>query len=114
MLDNYYVYKKEVDWSLLNQGLSIPLDIQVIFQNNIIKFISRGESKDIFLILDGVSYKAKLINQKFDESKYHNHKDILQIRYSPNSEIADKLRSYFANTYRYLYKQRNTLEDRQK
>jgi 5-methylcytosine-specific restriction enzyme A len=114
MLDNYYVYKKEVDWSLLNQGLSIPLDIQVIFQNNIKKFISRGESKDIFLILDGASYKVKLVNQKFDESKYPNHKDITQIRYNPNSEIADKLRYNFSNTYRYLYEQRNILEERQK
>ncbi len=114
MLDNYYVYKKEVDWSLLNQGLSIPLDIQVIFQNNIKKFISRGESKDIFLILDGASYKVKLVNQKFDESKYSNHKDILQIRYNPNSKIADKLRYNFSNTYRYLYEQRNVLEERQK
>jgi hypothetical protein len=50
MLDNYYAYKKEVDWSLLNQGLSIPLDIQVIFQKNIKKFIRRGESKDIYLV----------------------------------------------------------------
>ena len=51
MLDFNYVYKKEVDWSLLNQGLSIPLNIQVIFRNNIKKFISRGESKDICLAL---------------------------------------------------------------
>lgn len=114
MLDNYYVYKKEVDWSLLNQGLSIPLDIQVIFQNNIKKFISRGESKDIFIILNGVSYKVKLVNQKFDELRYPNHKDILQIRYNPNSEIAEKLRYNFSNTYRYLCEQRRTLDERQK
>jgi hypothetical protein len=66
MLENCYVYKKEVDWSLLHQGLSIPLDIQIIFRSNIERFISRGESKDIYLILDGVSYKAKLVNQKFN------------------------------------------------
>ena len=115
MLDNYYVYKKEVDWSLLNQGFSIPLDIQVVFQNNIKKFIRRGESKDIFLVLDGVTYKVKLVNQKFDETKYPNHKDILQIRYNPNSEIVDKLRNNFSNTYRYLYEQRTFIsEARQK
>lgn len=85
MIDNYYVYKREVDWSLLNQGLSIPLDIQVIFQNNIKKFIGRGESKDI-----------------------------LQIRYNPNSEIADKLRHNFSYTYRYLYELRSILEEKQK
>ena len=113
MLSDCYVYKKEVDWSLLNQGLSIPLDIQVIFHNNIKKFISRGESKDIFLVLDGVSYKVKLVNQKFNEIRYPNHKDILQIRYNPNSEIADKLRRSFANTYRYLLEQRSTLKDGQ-
>ena len=93
MLDFNYVYKKEVDWSLLNQGLSIPLNIQVIFRNNIKKFISRGESRDVYLVLDGISYKVKLVNQKFDESKYPNHNDILQIRYNPQSVIADKLRS---------------------
>ena len=113
-MDNYYVYKKEVDWSLLNQGLSIPLDIQVIFQNNIRKFISRGESKDIFFMLDGVLYKVKLVNQKFDDSKYPNHRDILQIRYNPNSEIAYRLRDFFSCTYRYLCEQRSTLEDGQK
>lgn len=108
MIDNYYVYKKEADWSLLNQGLSIPLDIQVIFQNNIKKFIGRGESKDI-LILDGVSYKVKLVNQKFDESKYPNRKNILQIRYNPNSQIADNLRHNFSYTDRYLYELRSIL-----
>lgn len=114
MLSDCYVYKKEVDWSLLNQGLSIPLDIQVIFHNNIKKFINRGESKDIFLVLDGVSYKVKLVNQKFNERRYPNHKDILQIRYNPNSEIADKLRRSFTNTYRYLLEQRSTLENGQR
>ena len=114
MLSDCYVYKKEVDWSLLIQGLSIPLDIQVIFHNNIKKYISRGESKDIFLVLDGDSYKVKLVNQKFNEIRYPNHNDILQIRYNPNSKIADKLRRSFANTYRYLLEQRSTLEDGQR
>ena len=114
MLDNNYAYKKEVDWSLLNQGLSIPLDIQVIFQNNIKKFISRGESKDIYLVLEGNSYKVKLVNQRFDESKYPNHKDILQIRYNPHSAIADKLRCVFSYTYGYICEQRNNQEEKQR
>jgi len=114
MLENCYVYKKEVDWSLLHQGLSIPLDIQVIFRSNIERFISGGESKDIYLILDGVSYKAKLVNQKFNELKYPGHKDILQIRYNPSSELANTLRSIFSCTYKYLREQRGVLEVRQK
>ena len=114
MFGNYYAYKKEVDWSLLNQGLSIPLDIQVIFQNNIKKFINHGESKDIYLVLEGISYKVKLVNQKFDKSKYPTHKDILQIRYNPQSEIANKFRGIFYNTYSFICKQRNKIEDKQR
>ena len=105
MLENGYVYKKEADWSLLNWGLSIPVDIQVIFLDGIKDFISRGESKDINLVLDGNTYKAKLVNQKFNEKKYPNHRDILRIRYSPNSELADKIRNIFFCTYNYLCEQ---------
>ena len=55
-----YVYKKEVDWSLFNYGLNIPIQHQ------------RGESKPITLYLNGRSYKARLNNLKID-AKYGNH-----------------------------------------
>mgnify|MGYP000894286019 CR=1 FL=1 len=106
MIENSYVYKKEADWSLFNWGLTIPVNIQVIFLDGIKDFISRGESKDIYLVLDSVSYKAKLVNQKFNENKYPTHRDILQIRYGPNSELAEKLRCIFSCTYNYLCEQR--------
>lgn len=51
MPDNNYVYKKEIDWSVLHQGVSIPVTIQVIFHNTINQFLPRGQSKDIFLAL---------------------------------------------------------------
>ncbi|HOQ01166.1 MAG TPA: hypothetical protein PK604_10185 [Acetivibrio clariflavus] len=89
---NNYVYKKEVDWSLLHQGLTIPLDIQVVFQNAINEFLPKGSSKDIYLVLEGKTYKAKLINQKFNEEKYTNRKSILQIRYNTQSDIAERFR----------------------
>lgn len=95
-----YVYKKEVDWSLLHQGLSIPVNIQVVFQNTVNRFISRGQSKDIFLILEEKTYKAKLVNQKIDENKYPKRTDILQIRYNPQGDIAEKLRSIFNASYK--------------
>lgn len=31
MTTENYVYKKEVDWSLLQEGLTLPFDNQVIF-----------------------------------------------------------------------------------
>jgi len=108
------VYKKEVDWSLLHQGLSIPVTIQIVFHNSINKFLQRGQSTDIFLMLEGKTYKAVLVNQKFDERKYPNRKDILQIRYNPQSEIAEKLRTIFNATYRYLLEQRKNLPENTK
>jgi len=112
MLDNnWYVYKKEVDWSVLHQGISIPVTIQIVFHNSVKKFLPRGQSTDIYLVLEGKTYKAKLVNQKFDEKKYPGRSDILQIRYNPQSEIAERLRTIFAVSYRYILKQRNNLPE---
>ena len=57
-----YVYKKEVDWSLFNYGISIPISHQVIFKQTAGRLLQRGESKPITLYLNGKSYKADLKN----------------------------------------------------
>lgn len=49
MTTENYVYKKEVDWSLLQEGLTLPFDNQVIFGQVMGRFLNRGESKDITL-----------------------------------------------------------------
>ena len=59
-----YVYKKEVDWSLFNYGLNIPIEHQVKFKQIAGRFIERGESKPITLYLNGSSYKARLYNMQ--------------------------------------------------
>lgn len=86
MTENY-VHKKEVDWSLLMEGLTLPIDNQVVFGQVMGRFLKRGESKDINLYLYGKSYKAKIVNVKFDP-KFKRKKDTLQIRYSRNGELA--------------------------
>lgn len=35
-----YVYKKEIDWSTLMEGFTLPLDNQVIFLRNMENFYS--------------------------------------------------------------------------
>ena len=67
-----YVYKKEVDWSLFNYGLNIPIQHQVKFKQIAGRFIERGEPKRIMPYLHGDSYKARLNNLKID-AKYGNH-----------------------------------------
>lgn len=46
----HYVYKTEANWSLLTEGLTLPVENQVIFARNVGKFLQRGESKPIKFI----------------------------------------------------------------
>lgn len=96
-----YVYKKEVDWSLLSEGLTLPFDNQVVFGQIMGRFLKKGESKDITLYLNGKSYKAKITNVNFDP-KFKRKKDTLQIRYSRNGELAKILQMYFEKSYQFI------------
>ena len=96
-----YVYKKEVDWSLLIEGLAVPIENQVVFGQIMGRFLQRGEKKQITIYLDGKSYQASIIN--IDYSKKFNRKsDIFQIRYAKNGELAQALQKRFMSSYRYL------------
>ncbi|MDD2496294.1 MAG: hypothetical protein PHE29_14025 [Tissierellia bacterium] len=96
-----YVYKKEVDWSLLNEGLTLPFKNQVVFGRIMDRFLYRGESKEINLYLNGKSFKAKIHNVNFDE-KFNRKKDTLQIRYSKNGDLANELKRIFIKSYNYI------------
>ena len=98
-----YVYKKEVDWSLFNWGLTLPIENQVVFGRNMNRFLQRGESKEINLYLDGKSYKARIVNVNFDP-KFKRKKDTLQIRY--NADLFDALKRYFYKSYIYINMQK--------
>ena len=94
MTTENYVYKKEVDWSLLIEGLAVPIENQVVFGQIMGRFLQRGEKKQITIYLDGKSYQASIIN--IDYSKKFNRKsDIFQIRYSRNGELAQVLQKRF-------------------
>lgn len=112
--NQFYIYKKEVDWSVLHEGFSIPVSIQVNFQKQIRQFLKRGESKFINLILGNETYIAKLINQIFDKNKYPKHKDIIQIRYPTNSNLSKKIREIFNSSYNYLKVKRTALSENEK
>ena len=100
MTENY-VYKKEVDWSLFNYGFAIPLEHQVVFKQIANRFIGRGESQIIHLYLNGKSYDAKLNNNRIDD-KFGNRGDIVQVRYTQNSDLAAALRGLFQRSYAYI------------
>lgn len=101
-----YIYKKEVDWSVLREGFSIPVSIQMFFKERIKNYLKRGEKRDIKVILDDNTYQVKFINQAFNEQKYPGHADILQIRYSPQNPFAIRLREIFKTSINYLQKEK--------
>lgn len=104
--EQFYIYKKEVDWSVLWEGFSIPVSIQVVFKERMRNYLERGEKRDIKVLVDEHAYQVKFINQTFDEQKYPGHADILQIRYSPQSTFAKKLREIFKSSLDYLRRKR--------
>lgn len=96
-----FLYKKEVDWSLLHEGFSIPAEFQESVQEHVGQ-LSRGQGKKIRLVLGTQLFDARAINQLFDEKKYAGHPDVFQVRYSPTSGLALKFREIFAKSYAVL------------
>ena len=105
-LKDNYVYKKEIDWSLLQEGLTLPLDNQVVFAQNINGFLIRGESKNVSLILNGAVYDARVRNVNFDP-KWNRKTDIIQIRYPKNGELSRALQNHFQRSYNYIRNKRD-------
>jgi len=112
MNNNLYIYKKEIDWSALHLGLNIPISLQDIFYQNLKLRLEKGENKKIKLIVEGVDYLVVVTNIAFDETKYPTHKELLQIRWTPNSEIAKKIRTIFYSSYDYLFVEKQKLTNK--
>jgi len=103
----YFIFKKEVDWSLLNQGMSIPVEFQFIFKERLKELQNKGNKIDIKIVLETEVYHVNLINQKFNESQYFGHKNIIQIRYTEKSDISKHLKRIFKTSYDYIFQKRN-------
>lgn len=111
ILDGSYIYRKEVDWSLLHQGLTIPIRLQVAFRN-LLQGYERGVGRKVTLLVNGKPFEAMLINQVFDREKFTRHADVVQIRYTSSSGLPQKLRQLFSSSYAYLKKEREQMAGR--
>ena len=101
MITENYVYKKAVDWSLLREGLAIPIENQVMFGQIMGRFLQRGEKKNITIYLGGKSYNATIRNINYSK-KFNRKSDIFQIRYAEDGDLAQALQKYFMSSYRYI------------
>lgn len=101
-----FIMQKRVDWSLLNQGMTIPVSVCALLKSWNKDILNHGHKMGIKVVIDGQSYDAELINQNFEKEKWSTHKDVIQIRYGVKSPLAEKLRQVFCRSYDYLYNQK--------
>lgn len=97
---NSFLYKKQVDWSLMKDGFTLPVALHPLLRSRTDLQIKIGEKRPISILIDGKLFSAQLINSNFDREKYPDHKEIIQIRYSPNSPISQYFRQIFETSYR--------------
>ena len=113
-VDSQFILQKEVNWSLLNYGLPIPVSVWNLFHAWDSNILKHGASKQIKIMIGRDMYDAMLINQNFNQQKFSGHRDIIQIRYNENSPIAKRLRAIFYKSYDYLSTQRQLEENNRK
>jgi predicted restriction endonuclease len=109
-----FYYKKEIDWSALHFGITIPVSLQNVLYENIKIKLNKGQSKKIKLIVEGEEYEVVLTNFYFNETKYPTNNELVQIRWAGNSAIAQKLRNIFYSSYSYLSVEKEKLENKKK
>ena len=106
MTNNMLLFYKNVDYSVLTAGLTIPIQHQESVFSELGFMLERGQRKQIQILIDGTPYPAQIINIRFDKSKYPTHKDLLQIRYSAKSAVAQKLQEIFVYSKNQIVSQR--------
>ena len=104
-----FIMQKRVDWSLLNQGMTIPVSVCALLKSWNNDILTHGFQFDIEVVINGKSFDAKLKNQNFVQENWEGHKDVIQIRYSPNSPLAKQFRAIFHKSYAYFYEQKVVL-----
>ena len=95
MTNSMLLFYKNVDYSVLTAGLTIPIRHQESVFSELGFTLEHGQRKQIQILIDGTPYPAQIINIRFDKSKYPTHRDLLQIRYSAKSAVAQKLQELF-------------------
>lgn len=109
-----FISQKTVDWSLLNDGMTIPVSAYALLKVWDESVLTHGIGKDIKVLIDDELYDAKLKNQNFAQNNWAGHKDVIQIRYGRQSALAIRLRAVFKKSYEYLFLQKQLLGKRKR
>ena len=103
IMSDEFFYKKTVTKSVLWDGFGIDRRYLDVFLSRIPP-MSRGEKRNISLMLDGRRYDAVIKNLNNPIEDRIN--DAYQIRYPQNGEFAQALQKIFYRTYKIIIEQR--------
>ena len=92
------LFTKIVDQSVLFSGISIPVSVRGTLNKHLESPLLKGEQRSIVIEIGSYRFDAVLKNQSFDDKKYQNHSDIVQIRYTTQSLLAKRIREEFSST----------------
>ena len=97
-----FIFRKLVDKSVLRQGLTIPKEYHSALQEFCPAIKRHGAIVHVKVQIDRVLYDAELRNQNFNEKNWAGHGDVIQIRYTPQSPVAQKIRQLFYSTNKFI------------
>lgn len=97
-----FAFNKIIDRSTLREGFQITIGYHKMLYSALGKNLQRGETITVKILIDGKPFEVLLKNQLFDEIKYPDHPDVIQVRYTINSPFAKKLRELFTSTWNYV------------
>ena len=89
-----FLFKKIVDQSVLNAGMTVPKALQYDSLKALGMSLSKGQNTQIQILINGVSYEAKLTSVNYSET--YANRETLQIRYSAGSSICQRLNEIFS------------------
>lgn len=93
--------EKDVDWSVLNHGFTIPMVYHEAFKRQYANSVVRGQGADITVILNGKEFPATL-----REPDMSGGRKVLQILWK-GKELVATLRNIFPETYAYMLDAKN-------
>lgn len=96
--DEKIIAKKIVDLSVFNDGVHIPIEYREAFLNILSEPLNKGKGASIELLIDDKEFKAELRNIDVKERK----DDVIQLRYTSNSELKNYLKQRFKTSYNYI------------
>ena len=75
--DGRFIMQKTVDWSLLNDGKTIPVSACSLLKAWDESILTHEACKGIKVLINGKFYDAKLKNHNFAQSNWPVHKDVI-------------------------------------